>query len=202
MKMTKLALVMGALLCMAVSAQANSLTWGSAWAYSTNPDASFNAGYYSAGIVNGDAWLLVLSANNTVGISVDNTGVLTANGSTLETFTYNAWFQSFAAGDAASANVIPGNFYAVVVYDAAHQMYGISDVVAGSSTGMSAGPPEMPGAALFGNNIVSLGPPVAYEGEDNLYYMRADQQAIPEPTSLALLALGAVALGLRRKFRK
>ena len=191
MRMMKMMALMGAMTVFAVVAQAMTMNWGANWVYSTDPDGTFNSAFYDAGTVNGTAWLLVLDADSTTGFAVDNTGTLLLNGEAYTGLVGTRSINQSVTGALTDAGVTPSKYYALVVYDADTQMYGISTTVAGGDTGMALDPPQA-GAADFGNSL---------EGGDAAWYMQANLQAVPEPTSMALLAFGVAALGLRRKFR-
>jgi hypothetical protein len=84
--------------------------------------------------------------------------------------------------DAATWN---GRSLAMVAYDSGTQKYGISD------TWTIAGLSDVPAPNMITHNFGT--------GGEELYLNVA---AVPEPTSFALLALGAAAIGLRRRIRK
>jgi hypothetical protein len=180
--MKKLILFAAALVC-ATAVNAASLKWGSDWVYSTD---------YDNGTASGSAWLVYLGGSGVGVISVDNMGALNFGDNTLLSGTVGVSGGFLGVNpalnmDAATWN---GRSLAMVAYDSGTQMYGISDVwvVSGLADATSI-PPATPNliTKAFGTGGAEL---------------HLNISAVPEPTSFALLALGAAAIGLRRRIRK
>jgi hypothetical protein len=174
--MKKLILFAAALVC-ATAVNAATLKWGTGWVYSTD---------YDNGTALGSAWLVYLDGSGVGVISVDNTGALNVGNNTLLA-TDSVIGGSLLAPpdqsmDAATWN---GRSLAMVAYDSGTQKYGISD------TWTIAGLSDVPAPNMITHNFGT--------GGEELYLNVA---AVPEPTSFALLALGAAAIGLRRRIRK
>ncbi len=180
-------MTIAAALFVAVAANAASFDWGTLWTYSTNPDGSMNAGLFGSGTTAGTAWL-VMAGGGVGGISVDNLGNLTVGtGNSL----YNT--EAITGAQFAFSATVPaaqnGNPFVVVAFDSATSMWGVS--LPYIMDGLSDSPP-VGGAAGFQNDNGVNG--------DGLPYLALNN--VPEPTSFALLALGAAAVGLRRRIRK
>ena len=85
-----------------------------------------------------------------------------------------------------------GNPFVVVAFDSATGMYGVSQTY--TMAGLSDDPPVGGAYSTFQNdNGVNA---------ESTPYLALNIEAVPEPTSFALLGLGAAALGLRRRLRK
>lgn len=162
---------------------AATFTWGGV-AYTNETDFS---------LAQGSVWLIALgSGTSTEGISVATGGALTL-GSGMSVFA------EARHGAANFDNTMPGftsanlGNYVVVVYDEVTNRYGISQVesiVASDFQGGSVDEDIAAGSKEFSNREDS-------EGRYLLTDM--DVVAIPEPTVMALLALGVAGLALRRK---
>ncbi len=182
-------MMMAAALFIAVAAQALTVDWGVDWGYSydaSRPSPAFDQGLYDSGTSGGTYWLIALGGSSDVsGISVDNLGNL-VGATAMETGAFAATYGGSINGLTAADN---GTYYAMVVFDSTTLNWGIA---VAQISGISDAPP-MNGDFMFFSNL----------GQENGYWsMAANTATVPEPTSMALLALGAASFGLRRKFRK
>ena len=176
-------MIAAAIVCAAVMSQAASVTWTVDWAYS-NYD-SVNT-YYDGSSVN--YWIVnMLGATDTTGLSVDKDGNLvnSANYAVVASGSFEA-----TAYDAVEGTIANDNYLALVIYDAANGLYGVSD--ANQVSGIVAEPPTAGSlAASFQNDGGSEG------------YLIANTpiptEPVPEPTSGLLMLLGVAGLALRRK---
>lgn len=187
----------------ASSANALSLAWGADWVYSYDSDTmAFDEALYDAGVSeSGVAWLVVMSSSDLTGYAVDTDGNLVTGANFVQAFSANVNDGHSVGGVASGDNVTLGNYYALVVYDPVEGLYGVSaQTVLGSDTGMLVGPPPTAGtwSGIYNNETT----PGNYEGGDNAPYMRADLAPVPEPTSMALIGIGAAVVALRKRFGK
>jgi len=185
-------MTIAAALFVAVAANAATLNWGSVWVYSTAPDGTVPGGganaLYNEGTLAGTAWLVLLAGNNASGISVGMGGSVNVGvGNTLaDTKNMTGTFGAPSA-TVGSESFVSGQWYAMAVYDSANNMYGVSTTQQLTvNTISNSGDMSFENAAGLGN-----------AGEIALNF-----RPVPEPTSLALLGLGAAALALRRRIRK
>ena len=173
-------MIAAAIVCAAVVGQAAQVSWTVGWAYSKN--GSVNT-YDDGSSVN--YWIVnMLNATDTSGLSVDGDGNLvnSAGYAVVDTCSYSLTGKGTAEGTIAN-----GNYLAMVIYDAANGLYGVSD--ANAVSGIVADPPTAGSlAAAFQNDSATAG-----EG-----YLVATT-AVPEPTSGLLLLLGVAGLALRRR---
>jgi hypothetical protein len=178
-------LTVAAILFAAVGAQAATISWSSNWVYSyRNPDAG--DAWYNGGTISGTAWLVLLASSDTSAISVSG-GALTAGAGNSQAGASGSMVGSLGAPSFSATGVsgTSGNWYTMVVWDSATTLWGVGTA---QQITMAGEPGLETGLASFSNALGYANP-----GEFAL---------VPEPTSLAFLALGAAALGLRRKFRK
>ena len=176
-------MVVAAIVCAAAMGQASTVNWGVDWAYS-NDGGAINT-YDVGSSVN--YWVVnMLGATDTSGLSVDDGGNLvnSAAYAVVGTGSFEA-----SGGGSVNGEIANGNYLAMIVYDAANGLYGISD--ANQVSGIVAEPPTAGSLATsFQNDSLT-----AAEG-----YLVADTPvAVPEPTSGLLLLLGVAGLALRRK---
>ena len=124
--------IAAAIVCAAVVSQAAMVSWACDWAYSNygsvnTYDAPDEMTYW---IVN------MASATDTTGLSVDKTGALVNKDSYAivgtGSFTENG-------NGVAEGTIANGNYLAMVIYDAANKLYGVSD--ANAVSGIVVDPP-------------------------------------------------------------
>ena len=174
--------IAAAIVCAAVVSQAAMVSWACDWAYSNygsvnTYDAPDEMTYW---IVN------MASATDTTGLSVDKTGALVNKDSYAivgtGSFTENG-------NGVAEGTIANGNYLAMVIYDAANGLYGVSD--ANAVSGIVAEPPTAGSLAVSFQNDSAT----AAEG----YLIANTPVPVPEPTSGLMLILGVAGLALKRK---
>jgi hypothetical protein len=179
-------LTVAAILFAVVGAQASSIAWGSNWAYSyRDPDPGGPSNWYNSGVNAGNAWLVLLASSDTSAISVSGGTLTEGFGNSIVDTESMAGAFGGPAFSAAGVSGTSGNWYTMVIWDSATTLWGVGTAQQVVMAGL---PGLETGAAQFSNAL----------GQGNV----GEFALVPEPTSLAFLALGAAALGLRRKFRK
>ena len=165
--------------------RAANMTWGVDWVYSDY--GSVNT-YDDGSAVT--YWIVALANSSIAGISVDDTGTLTLG----EGMTQKSTGSMDGTGGGALTGLgyaNNGDYYTMVIYDAANGLYGIS--TAQQVSGFS-DPGE--GAQMPSSDVMTF-------ANDAEGYLAANMEAVsggsPEPTSGLLLLIGGSLLALRRK---
>ncbi len=181
-------------LFVAVAANAATFAWSTLWTYSTNPNGIMNESLFNDGTSAGTAWL-VMAGGGVGGISVDNLGNLTKG---TGNFIYDT--ESITGPQFAFSADVPdtqnSNPFVLVAFDSATSMWGVS--LAYTMDGLDDDPPVSGGATFQNDKGVNPDKGVYIPNT----YLALNIQAVPEPTSFALLGLGAAAIALRRRIRK
>ena len=181
-------MIAAAIVCAAVVGQAATVNWQVDWAYSNYGSVNtFDApGEMTYWIVN------MAGSTDTSGLSIDKDGNLvnSAGYGILETGSITE------SGGATTPDgvVANGNYLAMVIYDAANGLYGVSE--ANIVSGIVEAPPTAGALAASFSNDGGSNP-------DGDPYMTANTpiptSPVPEPTSGLLMLLGVVGLALKRK---
>ena len=176
-------MIAAAIVCAAVMGQAASVAWNADWVYSKY--GSVNT-YDDGSTVN--YWVVnMISATDTSGLSVDKDGNLVNSASYA--VVDSGSFSTFSSGSA-NGTIANGNYLAMVIYDAANGLYGVSD--ANAVSGIVADPPTAGSlAASFQNDGGAEGYLIANTP--------VPTSPVPEPTSGLLMLLGVAGLALKRK---
>ena len=176
-------MIAAAIVCAAIVGHAAMVNWDVAWDYSNY--GSVNT-YDDGSLVN--YWIVNMgNATDTSGLSVDKDGNLvnSASYAVVGSGSYEATGNGTAVGTIAN-----GDYLAMVIYDAANGLYGVSD--ANAVSGIVAEPPTAGSlAASFQNDGGSEGYLIANTP--------VPTEPVPEPTSGLLMLLGVAGLALRRK---
>ena len=176
-------MIAAAIVCAAMVSQAASVNWQVDWVYS-NYDAVNT--YDDGSVVN--YWVVnMLGSTDTSGLSVDKDGNL-VNKDAYAVVGSGIGTLGPDGGSSAEGAIANDNYLALVVYDVANGLYGVSD--ANQVSGIVADPPTAGSlAAAFQN--------------DGGGYMAANTpiptEPVPEPTSGLLMLLGVAGLALRRR---
>jgi hypothetical protein len=183
-KMKKMITLAATLLVVGI-VQAASMNWGaSAFTYEGQAAGDETAFY--------NVWLIDLGTSTDIsGISVGEGGVL--NGATaLQSTTFTGLYvPNFDAVDATAGH----NYVAVIFSSSGGGLgyWGASAIGQGVTD-----PTDLSGNTLNAINLDNGTDPWGWA----MPAVHAGTEVVPEPTSMALLALGVAALGLRRKIRK
>lgn len=180
-KMLMFALVAAA----AFGLRAANMTWGVDWVYSDYDSVNT---YDDGSAVT--YWIVALANSSTAGISVSDEGALTLGSGMTQ--------KSTGSMDATGGGAIEdlgfannGDYYTMVIYDAANGLYGISAAQQVSGFSDPGDGAQMPSSDVmtFANDAegyLAANTPVTSAGA-------------PEPTSGLLLLIGGSLLALRRK---
>ena len=175
-------MIAAAIVCAAVIGEAAQVTWAVAWAYS-NDGAGINT-YDDGSAVN--YWLVNMGDSTvTSGLSIDGTGALVNKDgyAIIETGSFDA-----SAYNTSNGTIANGNYLALVIYDAANNLYGVSD--ANLVSGIIAEPPTAGTLAMDFQND---------GGAEGYLIANTATSSVPEPTSGLLMLLGVAGLALRRR---
>ena len=182
-KQMKKLMIAAAIVCAAVISQGSQVAWGVDWAYSKYDAVNT---YDDGSSVN--YWIVnMLGATDTSGLSVDKDGNLvnSASYAVVDTGSFEGAANGFADGTIAN-----GNYLAMVIYDAANGLYGVSGAEVVS--GVVEAPPTAGSLAQYFQN----------DGGTEGYLIAntpVPTSPVPEPTSGLLMLLGMAGLALRRR---
>jgi len=186
--------MLAAIALMTVSAQALSCSWGT-YVDVTGPSGTFTTGTAYLFLLTGSSAAPTFSGGTW---NLNGATQLSSDGSyagTLDPAWGSANYESMGANNAA---VVAGAWY-TIVFTTQTGIANLVDVNSGYFYAATA----MQGSDDLIDATPTYGVGVYYWDADSLGNPNAGSwTAVPEPTSMALLAFGAAALGLRRKFRK